>query len=198
MDTASPDELTQLIRAGRSGDQAAVSRLLELVYEDFREIASRARYVDDYGQTMQPTALANEAALHFMKDFAAASSNEREDREFFHRVIGMTMQTILRNNWRKQQAAKRGGGERPVAIHENTPAEGEGDFDQLDFTALDEALERMKQINPIWHRVVLHRYFAGRTIEQTAELLDRGITSVKLDWSQAKEWLSRELRSENS
>lgn len=186
-------DLTDMIRAGKAGDQEAVGRLLELIYEDVRAIAGRARHVDRHGETLQPTALANEVCLHFLKDFDAAASTDRTDREFFYRVIGMAMRTILRDHWRSKNTARRGGGEKPVVLPESMLEADDESFSKIDYLALDDAMGKLERFNETWYHVVLHRYYADRTLEETADLMERSVRSIKTDWKLARAWLHREL-----
>ena len=81
-----------------------------------------------------------------------------------------------------------------VALGEHDPADGgEGGFDGLDFLALDEAMDRLANRNARWCDIVMHRYFAGRTIAETAELTGLATSTVESDWKLAKAWLRREL-----
>ncbi len=73
-----------------------------------------------------------------------------------------------------------------------------GAFDPEDFLALDEALQRLERYNKRWCDVVMHRYFAGRTIEETADMLDVGVTTVKADWRLARAWLRRQMEGPTS
>lgn len=192
--------LTLLIESSRKGDRDASGRLFALIYDELKVIARRSRYAGGHGETMQPTALANEAYMVFERRFPIPPSGERESRETFFRTVALAMRTILRDHWRRKNAEKRGGGDKPVALGAHDPAargtpgsDGDGEMDQLDFLSLDAALDALEQYNERWCDVVMHRYFAGRSIEETAELMGVGVTTIKSDWQLAKAWLRREM-----
>ncbi len=191
----SDENLTLLIAATRKGDERAREQLFAIVYEEIREIARRSRFAGADGETMQPTALANEAYLFFQDRFPRAPTDNRENRETFFRTVALAMRTILRDHWRKKNALKRGGGAAPFGYDGNDPVDAGGDceFGSIDFLQLDEALDRLRVYNERWHDVVMHRYFAGRSIEETAELMGIGSTTVKTEWRVARAWLQREL-----
>ena len=195
MAVKSDDNLTMLIVASRAGDTTARERLFELVYEELRQIARRSRFAGADGDTLQPTALANEAYLLFHDRFPCAPCDDRENRETFFRTVALAMRTILRDYWRKKNAAKRGGGAQPFRFDRGDPPDPscDNEFKSIDFLQLDEAIDRLRLYNERWHDVVMHRYFAGRTIEETAGLMGIGTTAVKTEWRLARAWLRREL-----
>jgi len=187
-------EITVLIDASRDGDAEARDRLFSVVYDELRQIARRSRYVGREGQTMQPTALANEAYIFFEKHFPVPPKDQRESRETFFRTVALAMRTILRDYWRSKHAAKRGGDEQPVALGDHDPADEQPDeFGGVDFLDLDEALHKLEGRNGRWFSVVMHRYFGGRTIAETAELMGIAPATVKSDWQLARAWLRLKL-----
>jgi RNA polymerase sigma factor (TIGR02999 family) len=190
-----PENLTLLISQSRTGSEDARQRLFTLVYDELLQIARRSRYVGRAGDTMQPTALAHEAYLLFGKRFPVPPRDEPENRVTFFRTVAQAMRTILRDYWRKKRSAKRGGGAPRVSL--GTPGAPEpgsdSGLDAVDFLALDEALSRLERYNQRWFDVVMHRYFAGQSIEETAAQMGCGITTVKDDWRLARGWLHREL-----
>lgn len=195
MARSSDDNLTMLIAATRRGDDRAREQLFAIVYEEIRDIARRSRFAGADGETMQPTALANEAYLFFQDRFPCAPSDDRESRETFFRTVALAMRTILRDYWRKKTALKRGGVAPRFGLDGNDPVDvgGDDEFDSVDFLQLDDALDRLRFYNEQWYDVVMHRYFAGRTIEQTAEIMGTGTTTIKTWWRVARAWLHREL-----
>jgi RNA polymerase sigma factor (TIGR02999 family) len=194
MDQKDPGQVTILLDRVRQGDRRAEDQLFTLVNDELRAIARRSRYVGRPGETMQPTALANEAYLHLIRRMPMPPADERGGREWFFRIVAWAMREILRDYWRKKNAAKRGGREALGALGEHDPADRRGDrLGNTDFLALDEALTNLEQYNERWFDIVMHRYFAGRTLEETAELMGLGLTTVKDDWKLARAWLGREL-----
>jgi RNA polymerase sigma factor (TIGR02999 family) len=187
--------LTVLIAASRGGDASARDRLFSLVYDELRAIARRTRFVGREGETLQPTALANEAFILLSARFPVPPRDQPESRATFFRAMAQAMRTILRDHWRKRHALKRGvrgSGEEALDVAA-APQIGLG---RADFLALDAAIDRLERYNSRWFDVVMHRHFAGRGVEETAELMGTGPTTVKSDWKLACAWLERELTRE--
>jgi RNA polymerase sigma factor (TIGR02999 family) len=104
------------------------------------------------------------------------------------------MRAILKDHWRRKRARKRGGKRQPLPLGDHEPTAQRGDeFEQFEFLDLDQALDRLEQRNDRWFSVAMHRYFGGRTVEETAELLGLSPATVKKDWQLARGWLRREL-----
>jgi RNA polymerase sigma factor (TIGR02999 family) len=184
--------LTTLVEAARGGDSAARDLLFAAVYEELLAIARRSRFVGRAGQTLQPTALVNEAYLQLSRRFAVPEHEDRSGREVFFTSVAFAMRKILSDHWRAKTAEKRGGGAPQLRFQEgDAPGIGTDELDPVDFVALDAALDRLAQYNPRWHQIVMHRYFAARTLEETAELLDLAVSTVKVDWQLARAWLLR-------
>ncbi|MEM7228851.1 MAG: ECF-type sigma factor [Planctomycetota bacterium] len=194
MTMSNRDDFSTLIAQARDGDAEAGERLFAEVYDQLRQIARRSRFVGKDGETMQPTVLVNEAFLSLGKRWPMPPDNEPDNRATFFRTVALAMRTILREHWRSKQALKRGGGEQPLALDEQlTPDHGGEALDRADYLALDSAMDKLERYNHRWHDVVLHRYFAGRTNEETATMLGVGLTTVKTDWQLARAWLHREI-----
>ena len=185
-------DVTHILHAVQSGDADAREQLFELVYDELRRIARRARYVGQYGDTLQPTVLANEAYIELARRMSVAASSELGTRVEFFMTAALAMRTILRDHWRSQNAAKRGGGQVIQALGDHEPADLTGG-EVIDFLALDAAMQRLEAYNPRWYRVVMYRHFAGRSIEETSELLSVALSTVKSDWQLARAWLRREI-----
>lgn len=188
-------DLTTLIEASRAGDAQARDQLFSLVYEDLRQIARRQLYVGRPGDTMQATALANEAYLEISRRFPSAPLNVSEGRATFFRTVALAMRTLLRDEWLRKKTQKRGGGKLPVSLGAlDLPAPpSDGSQDRADFLAVDDAMSELEHYNPRWYEVVMYRHFAGRSIEQTAELMGVGTTTVKKYQKLGEAWLRRRL-----
>ena len=181
--------LTLLLRAVRDGDAAARDRLFALTYEDLRRIAASVRFVGRSGDTFQATALVNEAFLHFCRGI---KDNDSAGRAEFFRAVAMAMRTILRDHWRYKNRQRRSPG--PArAVDANDVADPDTVGDDLDLEALDQVMDRLEKYNRRWYDVVMARFYAARTIEETADALGLSITTVKSDWQLARGWLRREL-----
>jgi len=189
-------EFSNLLRSTQAGEAGAAKKLFDVVYFELRRIARQCRYVGEHGSTMQATVLANEAYIEFTRRFTASSNYSAPDQDTFFRSVALAMRTILRDYWRQKNAEKRGGGARPVALNREVAERPSGSFDSVDFLDLDEALERLEAFNPRWYAVVAHRYFAGRSNEETANMLGVGISTVKSDWQLARAWLRRAIEIE--
>lgn len=184
-------EITELLVAWRGGDRAVLDRLLPLVYEELRHIAHRRLRPERDDHTLGTTALVNEAYLKLVDQTRVNWT----DRAHFFAVAASAMRRILIDYARRHGALKRGGSAPPMSL--DTSA---GDLAQLaderahTLVALDDALERLKEIDERLARVVECRFFGGLTEEETAEAL--GITSrtVRRDWVKAKGWLYQALR----
>ena len=182
-----------LIQASSAGDRQAQSELFTIVHDELRRIARRCRYVGAPGETLQATALVNEAYIELSRRMALARPESASVREAFYTTVARAMRTILRDYWRSRNAEKRGGGARAGSLPEGDGlAAPPSDFDAADFLTLDEALQRLETFNPRWFQVVMHRYFAGREIEETAELMNISPSTAKSDWQLARAWLRRE------
>ena len=186
MDTASSAEITRLLRAWGGGDQAAMEELAPLVYGELRRMAHRYLRRENPGNTLQPTALVNEAYLRLVD----VNSVRWEDRAHFFAVSAQMMRRILVDAARARATGKRGGG----AVHLNLNESIDGISDRgRELVALDEALDALAQLDPRKARVVEMRFFGGLTAEETAEVLKISAPTVLRDWKLARAWLMREL-----
>lgn len=187
------DDLTRMIGDARLGDASAKQALYDRIHAELRAIAGRTPRAGRAGDTLQPTVIVNELFVEFERRFPPPPADIPESRATFFRTVALAMRTICRDYWRAQSAKKRGGGVRPVQINEQLDADSDDLMSASDFLDLDDALSRLETFNPRWFEVVMHRYFAGRTIQQTAELLNMAESSVSADWQLARAWLRKEL-----
>lgn len=178
--------VTQLLRAWNGGDEAARDRLVPLVYGQLHRLARAQLRRERSGHTLQPTALVHEAYLR-LKDHRAL---QWQSRTHFFAIAATTMRRILVSHARKRRAAKRGDGGTAITLCEEHAA---AEARSVDLLALDAALTALEKIDPRQCRVVELRYFAGLTIEETAEALGISPATVKLDWSLARAWLFRQM-----
>lgn len=186
MTTGSPEEVTLLLLAWSDGDQAALDKLVPLVYEELHRLAHRYIRRERPGNTLQTTALAHEAYLRLVD----AKSVRWQNRAHFFAVAAQTMRRILVDLARARHNLKCGGGTRQVSLDEVLVASPERGTDML---ALDEALERLAALNPRQSQVVELRYFGGLTDEEVGEVIKVSPRTVRSDWRLAKIWLYREL-----
>jgi RNA polymerase sigma factor (TIGR02999 family) len=179
-------EISGLLRAWGDGDQAALNRLTPLVYSELHDIAHNHMRRQVPGQTLQTTALVNEAYLRLVN----VEGVRWQDRTHFFAVAAQMMRRILVDSARAHLAGKRGGRLPHVCLDESVDASPQCSEDLI---ALDDALNALEEMDPRKARVIELRFFAGLSVEQTAEALKISAPSVKRDWKLAKAWLNREL-----
>lgn len=182
------EEITGLLISWGNGDQEALDRLMPLVTTELRRLARRYLERESAGHTLQPTALVNELYLRLVDRRRVSWQN----RAHFFGFAAQTMRRILVDHVRSQRAQKRGAGARKVALDEAVSFTPEPDVDLI---ALDEALITLAAMDPRQSRIIELRFFAGLTLEETAEVLDISEATVSRDWASAKAWLYRELKS---
>ena len=180
-------------------DERRVFSLMPLVYDELRRIA--ARYIDRErpGQTLQATALVNEAFVRL----AAERPREFQNRTHFVAIAALSMRQILVQRARSRRAVKRGGAPARVTLDENLSpsavgagfhvANAFGAARDIDILALDEALTRLAELDVDLVRIVELRYFGGLTVEETAEAVGASPATVKRQWAIARAWLKRAL-----
>lgn len=186
MKTLTADNLTGLLVEWREGDQAALDRLMPLVYDQLRRIAHRYVQREREGHTLQTSALVNEAYLRL-----ADQKVVWQNRAHFFAVTARVMRHILIDHARRRRYAKHGGDARQVAIEE---AEAMSLERAAELIALEEALDELAQLDQRKSRVVELRYFGGLSLEETAETLNISLMTVRRDWRAAKAWLYRRLK----
>lgn len=183
-----PGDVTRLLDAWRNGDHSALDRLMPLVYDQLRDLASRQLGREATGHTLQTTALVHDAYLRLV------GANVRwEDRKHFFAVAARAMRQVLVEHARERLRDKRGGGAAPLSLDEEIAAYAvERPAQLLD---LDEALTRLAAMDDRKARVVELHYFTGLAYEEIAEVLEISPATVHRDLRMAKAWLQRELSS---
>jgi RNA polymerase sigma factor (TIGR02999 family) len=168
-----------------------LNELLPQVYAELRRIADRQFRIERIDHTLQPTALVNEVYLRLVDQ---RQCNWQNRAEFFG-VAAQVMRRILVDHARRHDADKRGAGVRPLSLDDvEVPAIGR----DLPILALDEALNRLNDVDAELAKVVELRTFSGLTIEETAHVMNVSPSTAKRNWRLAKAWLYRELRAEVS
>ncbi|HZE72537.1 MAG TPA: sigma-70 family RNA polymerase sigma factor [Pyrinomonadaceae bacterium] len=185
--SSSPPNVTELLRNWSDGDDEAQEKLFQFVYNDLHRQAARYLRNEHPGLSLQTTDLIHEAYLRLIDQ----QHVEWQNRLHFFAIAAKVMRRILVDHARGRQAAKRGGSDIRLPLDEAMAVLPEQD---LDFVALDEALNKLAQIDAKQSQIVELRFFSGLTVEETAKVLDVSERTVKRDWNVAKAWLRRELR----
>lgn len=181
-----PGDVTRALVRLRGEDQSRLAEMLPLVYGDLRRLAESYFRRERQDHTLQPTALVHEAYLRLM--------NGRDppigSREHFFRAAAVVMRHILVNHARDRQRLKRGGGGEREALDDALVA-----FEEraVDLVALDEALERLAELDRRQTQIVELRFFGGLSMPEVAEALDCPLRTVESEWALAKAWLLREV-----
>lgn len=185
------DDITRLLIAAEDGSQGALDEVFELVYPRLREIAHARRRGWNGAETVGTTGLVHEA---YMK-LAASGTARYENRAHFYATTARAMRQVLINYAEKRGAKKRGGGAADVTLYEDD-AVTDNALEEL--LSLNTALEKLAALNARQAQAVECLFFAGLTIEETAEALEVSPATVKRDWSTARAWLYREMISERA
>ena len=185
MGTPASAEVTRLLLAWSAGDKLALEELMPIVYGELHAIARRYMTAERPDHTLQASALVNEAYLKLIDVRKAQWKN----RAHFFGVSAQLMRRILVDFGRRRHYRKRGNGVRPLTLNEDLAIGARAP----DFVALDDALNLLADVDPRRVRVVELRFFAGLTVEETAEVLNVSVETVVRDWRLAKVWLHREL-----
>jgi RNA polymerase sigma factor (TIGR02999 family) len=180
-------DVTGLLVAWRSGDEAAQERLIEVVYGELKRLARAYLRRERGHHSVTATVLVHEAYLKLVDQRRVQWKN----RSHFFGIAAQAMRRILVDRARASRAAKRGGGELTVEPDEPDAPQWRLDVDVI---ALDEALSRLEALEPRWSHLVELRFFAGLTVEETASVLGVSPATVKRDWGFARGWLYRELQ----
>ena len=186
-DAQAPERVARLLADWANGDPAARERLVPIVYEELRRLAHHYMRGERVGHTLQTTALVNEVYLRL----AGIDAVRWKDRVHFFAMAATLMRRVLVDYARQRGRDKRGGGV-PVTVLEDDVAPAPQP--SVDVVALDEALDRFAAIDPQQSRIVELRFFAGLSVEETAEALGISPATVKRDWATAKVWLYNELK----
>lgn len=184
--SAQAGDITNLLLAWRNGDQDALTSLMPLVYSELRRIARRQMARERPGQTLQPSALVNEAYLRLVNRGAVDWENRAQ---FFGLTAGLMRRILVDCARRRNQ--KRGGAWCRVTFGDIA---GAISIDER-MLVLDEALQDLAKTDPRKAKVVELRFFAGLTAEEIGEVLNISADTVTRDWKFARAWLSRQMKN---
>jgi len=186
---SSSETITELLVQWREGDRAALDRLIPLVYKELRRIASYNLRRRRPGDSLQTSALINEAYLRLVDH-----KNMRwQNRAHFFAVAAQAMRRILVDHARTQNAAKRNAGTIKVSFDQ---AAYVGEERATELIALDDALRELAEFDARKSSIVELRYFGGLSVEETAAVLEVSPVTIKREWRAAKLWLLRELSNQ--
>jgi RNA polymerase sigma factor (TIGR02999 family) len=181
-------DVTQLLAQWSGGDQAALDQLLPLVYSELRRLASAYLRRERSNHTLQSTALVHEAFMRMVHQ----QDVQWKSRAHFFAIAAQMIRRILVDYARSAHAEKRGSGAVKLALDEAmaVPQASAGDVDLL---GLNDALDQLAQMDERQSRIVELRFFAGLSIEETAEVLQLSPATIKREWQTARAWLFREM-----
>ncbi len=183
---SSDRSITQLLLDSHTGNKAALDELMPLVYNELRRLASSYLRRERSDHTLQATALVHEAYVRLIDQ----QNVDWRNRAQFFALAAKMMRRILVNHAEAHRAAKRGDGVQKLSLDE---AMSFFDEEELDLIELNEALNRLSELDERQAEIIELRFFGGLTIEEVAEMLHISPATVKREWAMAKAWLLREL-----
>ena len=181
-------DVTRILSAIEHGDARAADELLPLVYEELRRLAAAKMAQEPAGHTLQPTALVHEAWLRL----AGNEKAQWDGRAHFFAAAAEAMRRILVDRARRKSAIRHGAGQQRVDLQDADIAAPD-DNEQL--LAINDALEKLAAQDKAKAELVKLRYFAGMTLEEAAKVLGISEPTAKRQWTFAKAWLHREIKS---
>jgi len=180
--------ITQLLIKWSEGDETALHQLTPLVYDELRRLARSYLRRHAFRNSLQPTVVVHEAWLKLVDQRQITWQNRAQ----FFGLAAKVMRDLLVDHARARRAAKRGGGQERLSLSVAADYGGQSG-EQIDLLALDEALQRLAEINPRRSQVVELRFFGGLTGAETAAALGVSDGTVERDWNLARAWLYNEL-----
>jgi len=181
-------EITELLQRVRSGDRDALDAVVPLVYDELKKLASAHLRREGQPAPLETTALVHEAFLRL----AGSRHPDYEDRSHFYGIASRLMRQVLVDLARSRAAEKRAGAQQEVRLEELPDVGRQPDESLL---AMDEALERLGQTDPLKVQLIEMRYFGGMTAEESAEALGMSVHVVRRELRVAQAWLRKELAS---
>jgi RNA polymerase sigma-70 factor, ECF subfamily len=179
--------VTDLLNAWGAGDKGAFDELVTVVYEELRRQASRYLRHESPGHTLHTTDLIHEAYLRLVDQ----KNPHWQNRAQFFGIAAQVMRRILVDHARARHRAKRGGRNIRISLDEEVAGGTSNDVELID---IDEALNRLAEIDVQQSKIVELRFFGGLNVEETSQVLGISPRTVKRSWRFAKAWLRRELQ----
>src|SRR5262245_26402164 len=186
--TPSPVEITQILHEWQAGKREALDRLIPVVYEELRTLASRQLAREWRHDRLQTTTVVNEAYVKLFRQHEV----DWQNRGHFFAIAAQMMRRILVDHVRRELREKHGGGIVHVELQDSVEQPA-AMVDAVDALALDRSLRKLEALDPAQGRIVEMRFFGGLTVEETAAALGISATTVKREWALAKGWLYRDL-----
>ena len=189
--TPPPEQITRILHEWKQGDRSALDKLVPIIYEELRLIASRQLAHEWRHDRLQTTAVVNEA---YVKLFGQREV-DWQNRGHFFAIAAQVMRRLLVDHARHGLRERHGGAAIHVQLDDAVATPSEAPLDVVDALAIDAALKKLEALDPDQGRVVELRFFGGLTVEETATVLGISPATVKREWALAKAWLYRELKS---
>ena len=184
-----PAEITRILHEWQAGSREAFDRLIPIVYNELKALASRQLAHEWRDNRLETTAVVNEAYVKLFRQHAV----DWQNRGHFFAIAAQMMRRILVDHARRHLRERRGGKAIHVGLTDVGEPAAKQDVDTVDALALDRALVKLHELDPDQVRIVELRFFAGLTVEETAAALAISPATVKREWAIAKGWLYREL-----
>ena len=183
---SSSSEVTQLLQAWGNGDSAALDKLMPIVYRELHRLASAYMRKENPGHTLQTSALVNEAYIKLIDQKHVRWQN----RAHFFGIAAQLMRRILVDHARSRSRMKRGGGATILPLKEAAFVSADN---AQEFLLLDDALQRLANLDPQKCRIVEMKIFCGLNFKEIAEVEKVSIDTIEREWRKAKAWLQREI-----
>lgn len=183
-------QVSKLLLDWRVGDREAMDALLPLIYDELRRVAHHHLRNERPDHTLQTTALVHEAYFRLV----GQDLPEWRNRAHFFAVAAQLMRQILVDYARRHRASKRGSGIAMLALEDVAT---QPERKEVDVIALNDALDKLNEIDARQSRIVELRFFAGLSLEETSEVMGIGTATVQRDWTAARAWLHREISRSN-
>ena len=180
--------ISELLAAVDRGEKGALDELVAVVYPELKRLAHFQRAGERPGHTLNTTAIVHEAFVRL-----ASGNGKWSDRGHFLRAASTVMRHLLVDHARKRQADKRGGGQAPLTLEDDRYTT---DDDNLAVLALDNALRDIAEIDSRLEQIIECRYFAGLSVNDTAEALGMAVRTVERDWQRAKAYLLKAMETD--
>jgi len=187
MSAGSAPDVTQLLANWSQGDQSALEQLMPLVYGELRRLAGAYLRRERSNHTLQSTALVHEAFMRLVQQ----QDVQWRNRAHFYAIAAQMIRRILVDYARSQHAEKRGSGAIKLALDEAMAVPQTGA--DIALLGLNDALDRLAELDERQGKIVELRFFAGLSIEETAEVMHLSPASIKREWQTARAWLFREM-----